>query len=288
MTKVDRGPAYAKALLAELKVSGPADARSIAGQLQLDVSELDVQGFDGALVRAKGTPFGAIIVRDSIRESGRKNFTVAHEIGHFVLPGHEDADLVCTSSDVGNWSKSAKEFELEANEFASELLMPEPLVRQIMGSSEPSFSLIEQIANSCQASLSAAGWRLCELTGHRCAVIWSVARAISWSRRSEEFRFGVSRSGPIREGTFAYDCFAGQDTPDRPEPVAADLWLESRNIAAGAQIWEQSKALPSYSSVLTLLWIKERIEIYSDYDEEASLDELDPEQYTTNRRKWPR
>ena len=68
MTKVDRGPSYAKALLAELKVSGPANARTIARQLQLDVNELDVMGFDGALVRAKGTPFGAIIVRDSIRE----------------------------------------------------------------------------------------------------------------------------------------------------------------------------------------------------------------------------
>src|ERR1017187_5678676 len=133
MTKVDKGPAYAKALLAELEVTGPADARSIAKQLQLEVNDLDVKGFDGALVRAKGTPFGAIIVRGSIRESGRKNFTVAHEIGHFVLPGHEDADLVCTSSDVENWSNSAKEFELEANEFASELLMPEPHVRQVMG-----------------------------------------------------------------------------------------------------------------------------------------------------------
>jgi hypothetical protein len=60
------------------------------------------------------------------------------------------------------------------------------------------------------------------------------------------------------------------------------------NVAAGARIWEQSKALPSYSSVLTLLWIKERIEIYSDSDEEAGLDELEPEQFTINRRRWPR
>jgi len=166
--------------------------------------------------------------------------------------------------------------------------MPEPLVRQIMGTSEPSLAVIERIASSCRASLSAAAWRFCHLTSHRCAVVWSVARIVSWSRRSEEFRFGVSRSGAIREGTFAYDCFEGRDAPDRPEPVAADLWLDSRNITDGAHIWEQSKALPSYSSVLTLLWIKERIEIYSDYDEDIVLDELDPEQFTTNRRRWPR
>lgn len=95
-------------------------------------------------MRAKGTPFGAIIVRDSIREPGRKNFTVAHEIGHFVLPGHDKADLVCTSTEVGNWSDSAKEFEREANEFAAELLMPEVVVRQIMGR-EPSLFLNEDL-----------------------------------------------------------------------------------------------------------------------------------------------
>jgi hypothetical protein len=289
MTKVDRGPAYAKALLAELKVSGTANARMIANQLQLDVNELDVKGFDGALVRAKGTPFGAIIIRDSIRESGRKNFTVAHEIGHFVLPGHENTDLVCTSTEVSNWSDSAKGVEREANEFAAELLMPEITVRQIIGTSEPSLGLIEKIASSCEASLSASAWRFCHLTGHRCAVVWSGAEAgSSWSRRSDEFRFGVSLAGATRQGTFANDCFAGRDTPDRPGPVVAHLWIDSQNVAADARIWEQSKALRSYSSVLTLLWIKERIEIYSDSDDEAGLDELDAEQFTMNRRRWPR
>jgi hypothetical protein len=288
MTKIDKGSAYAKALLAELKISGAPDALKIAAQLQLDVTEMDVKGFDGALVRAKGTPFGAIIVRDSIRESGRKHFTVAHEIGHFVVPGHENADLVCTATDMGSWSDSAKEFEREANEFAAELLMPEAIVRHIVGKSEPSLQLIKRIAASCHSSLSAAGWRFCHLTSHRCAIVWSSKEAALWSKRSEEFRFGVSLTGPTRTGTFAFDCLQGRNTPDRPEPVAADLWLDSQNVGAGNQIWEQSKALPSYSSVLTLLWIKGRIEIYSDYDEETGLDELDPEQFTTNRRRWPR
>src|SRR5208283_5057373 len=108
MTKVDKGRAYAQALLSELKVTGPTDARGIAAQLQLDVSELDVQGFDGGLVRVKGTPIGAIIVRDSIREPGRKNFTVAHEIGHFVLPGHDTSGAVCGPSEIGNWADASR------------------------------------------------------------------------------------------------------------------------------------------------------------------------------------
>jgi hypothetical protein len=94
MAKVNRGRAYAKALLNELNVSGPGDPRTIATELQLDINELDVQGFGGGLVRVKGTPLAAIIVRDSIREARRKNFTVAHELGHFVLPGHDMSGAV--------------------------------------------------------------------------------------------------------------------------------------------------------------------------------------------------
>jgi hypothetical protein len=37
------------------------------------------------------------VIRKSIREAGRKNFTLAHEIGHFLLPGHDQTELVCTS-----------------------------------------------------------------------------------------------------------------------------------------------------------------------------------------------
>lgn len=288
MTKVDKGRAYAKALLAELRVTGPADASAIANQLQLEVNEMDVNGFDGALVRAKGTPFGAIVLRDSIRESGRKNFTVAHEIGHFVLPGHENTEAVCTSDEVANWSDAAKELEREANEFAAELLMPEVAVQQIIGKSDPSLTVIQQIASSCDVSLSAAAWRYCQLTGHRCAIVWSGPKRSSWCKRSQDFRFGVSLAGATRQGTFANDCLAGREVPDRPQQVSASLWLESHNVSNDALIWEQSKALPTYSSALTLLWIKDRIEIYSDDDESIALDELDPEQFTVNRRRWPR
>lgn len=79
----------------------------------------------------------------------------------------------------------------------------------------------------------------------------------------------------------------GRDTAGWPDPIGADLWLDSQNVGTSAQIWVQSTAPPSYSTVLTLLWIKERVEIYAAYDEDA-LEELDPEQFTTNRRRGPR
>ena len=172
MTKVNRGPVYAKALLTELKVLGWPDARGIAAQLQLDVTELDVQGFDGGLVRAKGTPFGAIVVRNSIREHGRKSFTVAHEIGHFVLPGHDAGGAVCGSSDIGNWADASRELEREADEFAAELLLPTDYAKPKFRGESPSLKIIQRVANESNVSLSATAWRYCDLMSERCAIVF--------------------------------------------------------------------------------------------------------------------
>ena len=227
-----------------MKVSGPPDARSIAAQLQLDVTELEVQGFDGGFVRAKGTPFGAIIVRNSIREPGRKNFTVAHEIGHFVLPGHDAGGAVCGPSDIGNWADASRALEREADEFAAELLLPSDYARPKFKGESPSLGIIQAVANESNASLSATARRYCDLVSERCAVVWSKNGTVSWYKPSQEFGFYLKRGWEIPKGTQAWECFSGTRTHERPEPVAADLWLDERVILENSVIWEHSIGLP--------------------------------------------
>ena len=277
-----RGPVFARTLLEEL--GGPREPRAVAADLHLEVREVTSSGFDGALVRPTNLPIGTILLRDSITESGRKAFTIAHEIGHFVLPGHEKADLVCTSEDIGNWSDATRKFEREADEFAAELLMPMSLVQPVVRAARPSISVIEKIAEAGRASLSAAAWRFCDVTSERCAVVWSTRRFVSWSKRSAEFGHWIPRGAEVQRGTFAFDCFSSERVPKEPQPVEASLWLESATIAPGARIQEESKFLPSYESVLSLLWIDHRIEQES---EEEALEELDPSEFTTARKRWP-
>jgi hypothetical protein len=68
------------------------------------------------------------------RSRGRRRFTIAHECGHWVLhaPG-ADHPVCCRSEDVSEQSdvervRQLRRREAEANAFARELLMPEPLV----------------------------------------------------------------------------------------------------------------------------------------------------------------
>lgn len=284
MAKVNKGRAYAKALLNELHVSGPGDPRTIATELQLDISELDVQGFDGGLVRVEGTPLAAIIVRDSIREVGRRNFTVAHELGHFVLPGHELSGAVCGPSDIGNWGDATQELEREADEFAAELLLPSGYAGPRFKSESPSLGIIQTVADESNASLSATAWRYCDLVSERCAVVWSKKGKVSWHKPSAEFGFYLKRGWDIAKGTQAWECFSGTRTHTSPEPVDAHLWLDERVLLEGAVLWEHSIGLPNYESVLSLLWIKDRIERYSDYDE-PETEEIDPYRFDSLRKR---
>lgn len=69
----------------------------------------------------------AIIGVNSAHSIGRQRFTIAHEIGHLVL--HEDENFhVDEKSPIGfrneESSLAIKDTEIEANQFAAELLMP--------------------------------------------------------------------------------------------------------------------------------------------------------------------
>jgi hypothetical protein len=254
MTTLTKGAAYARALSRELP-RGAGNLLRLAPQLGLEIREVPADGFDGALIRAREVPVGVIVIRKSIRETGRKNFTLAHEIGHFLLPGHDQADLVCTKSDIGNWGGGYKEVEREADEFAAELLMPATLVQRIIGSSAPSLELIQRTAHRFHTSLSAAAWRYCDLAKEPCAVVWSKEGRIDWSKRSETFPLSLRKGNPLPEGTFARRAFAGLPIPKPLQHVAFSLWGAPTDAAKEPKLYEQSKALPAYGSVISLLWV---------------------------------
>lgn len=277
------GPAYATALLSEFRISGIPDLRDVAQRLNLKIKEVDAEGFDGALVRAEGLACGTIAVRESIREMGRKNFTIAHEIGHYILPGHDASAAVCSPSDIGNWSDATQERERQADEFAAELLLPASYAQPIFKSVSPSLNIIQEVADNSAASLSAAAWRYCDLISERCAVVWSHKKKISWYKPSDEFGFFLKRGKAIEKGTQAYECFSGTRIHAKPEAVRADLWLDERVVAEESAVWEHSIGLPFYDSVLSLLWIKQRIEKYS--DDEPDPEYLDPYRYDAARRR---
>jgi hypothetical protein len=277
---------FASELVAALKLTAPIDPQDVARRLGLGVELCDASGFEGALVCSKETRAGTILVKNSIRESSRRRFTIAHEIGHYVLPHHGSKGSLCGTKDLESWDRSLPDEESEANDFASELLIPRSLVGPTLLGRKPTFHLIREICRVFDTSLTASGFRTMQLTSFRGAIVWSTAGVIRWFKASEEFMAFVSVKDAVAEGTYAYDCFRGLTVPDDLKSVRAELWLaESKRNPDYIQ--EHSIWLPSYDSVLTLLYIEESSIALADPGEEG-IEELDPNDFTVNRGRWPR
>jgi hypothetical protein len=117
-------------------------------------------------------------------------------------------------------------------------------------------------------------------------VVWSTNEVIQWSRKSDNFRFFLQRGVKLPQSSYAMAAHKDKDVPKNPEPVAANEWIESDRLRDGAEIWEQSLSLPSYDSVITLLWLKQEIGKEA-VDEDSLLEELDPDEFTLRRKRWP-
>ncbi len=93
----------------------------------------------------------------------RRRFTIAHEVGHFLLHASlPDADSVyCRTAEVQKRTeRPADPREREANRFAAELLMPEEAVRDwVLRVGPDGAALAERFG----VSGLAMGWRLYNL-----------------------------------------------------------------------------------------------------------------------------
>jgi hypothetical protein len=252
-------------------------------EVGLEVVYRKADGYEGALLRIKGVPRGYVVINSGIREESRRRFTIAHECGHFVLPDQQDLSSPCTKDRIENWDDELYRPELEANRFAAEILMPRELVVDYLHS-EPSMKSAQSIAESCQTSLTASTIRLVTLTSFRAAVVWSQKKSARWYKLSPEFGRWI-RKGELSDATFAADCFKGRSVPSQLEPVPGSAWLFEKGLKDDARIWEHSIALPNYDTVLSLLVMREPVEAW---DDSTSIEqELDPNEFTINRRRWP-
>lgn len=110
--------------------SPPVDVYRIARNLGIEVVErpkLVVQGEEasGFLLRTRGR---TICVLNEDDHPNRKRFTVAHEIGHYLLHPFQETYIDWNFRNNKS-SEGTDHREIEANGFAAELLMPEELIR---------------------------------------------------------------------------------------------------------------------------------------------------------------
>lgn len=217
--------------------------------------DIVVGRLDGAAARISRLNGRAKIrLSDRIGHRGHQRFSIAHELGHLILQHDTDITL-CDNDDFYDFQGDSRA-EAEANAFASELLLPDPLVRKLCEISPVSLDPVRRIADDFSTSLTASAIRFAQLSSECCAAVYSHNGVIKWIVKSVTFQYFVPKKRLDRR-SLAYDYFAKGKVSEDCESMDASTWLEHDGRGCPEEIYEHSTPIPALNAVLSLLWLPE-------------------------------
>ena len=188
----------------------------------------------------------------------RQRFTIAHEFGHFILHRAQRQRFNCDKQSVHTGIETLRDIEREADDFASNLLMPGDLLRDWIAKQRIDFRFLGDIAQRFQVSLEALCIRYIKFTTERAILVhWDNGyMKYEWrSGSAVKTRARIRRNGePVEPmpGTLAADVSIAQEW-DGTEMSAA-IWCPEE--APHMKLREFKHTFAGRDRVLTLLLLE--------------------------------
>lgn len=226
----------------------------ISYSIGLNIRETLLQGSEGRIL-IKGST-GIISISSDITHLGKRNFVLAHEIGHFLLHRHIVTLFSDTDKTLSAWHTKGPH-ESEANAFASELLMPEHLFRDKVSNMKLSIGLIEETSNYFHTSLLATFLRYVQLGSYPTMIVFMKDGVVKWKQCSNDFPFKfLPLNSNVPAWTVAGEYFNKGKIEPQPEKVDAIEWFpEDYQIKykKNWKLWEQCYQI-SQKELVSCLW----------------------------------
>lgn len=145
------------------------------------------KGVEGMLMpHPNGSGEWGIIYNETIRSPGRRNFTLAHELGHYLLHRQTNPNgLECSNRNMADWDEGRNKIEGEANTFASYLLMPLDDFRAQIKDRPIDIDVMTDLADRYAVSLTAAILKWMTITKKRAMIVVGKDGFIDWAWSSE-------------------------------------------------------------------------------------------------------
>lgn len=166
---------------------------------RVEVLELpDDLDFDGATFDLKALGRLPTIIVNKGRPAPRRRFTIAHELGHVLIPWHVGSILDEVVPSTGRSDTPYWMLESEANRFASELLMPSSWTAEIFNKLRTPPAALEDIVAIAGVSRTAAAIALINSMpkGYVYAILDMNSR-VTYSGRSPDTIANEPRQGTI-------------------------------------------------------------------------------------------
>lgn len=220
--------------------------------------EKALKGKEGEIVSYGGRSI--ITLNSDIKFEGKKRFIAAHELGHYEM--HRDLTplIVDSESDLLSWYKGGAQ-EVQANEFAAELLMPSEVFYNFCIGKRFSPKLIEDLSLRFKVSKTAAILRFVKRGRHPVCVVCCENNRMKWWKASDDFRYFLEfeRDHHPPTGSVAYEVFTSGKTYAGEEAVQ-DIWksdwFRMKEDEADSRFFEYCLYAPSYNYTISIIWEK--------------------------------
>lgn len=218
---------------------------------QLDIQEfhaLESEGFEGGLITDPERSSGIILVKDGGYPQ-RRRFTIAHELGHFLIPSHipdTPGRFLCSRADMMRLTAKENDrrgrMEVEANRFASLILIPPPALRlALRGRSDPDLQHIPKMARDFDVSKDAMARAYADYHEQPVAVVVvRDARVLRCYRNRIKFPFiQVAPGAPVPQGSLFYKGRHERGVASTFAECVPDIWIEVRRGERAPTLFEQ-------------------------------------------------
>lgn len=219
---------------------------------------LDIDSCEGMLVRnPKDTAEWGIFYNGKASPE-RRRFTIAHELGHFILHRGQRQSFNCDKESVYSGIDTIRVIEREADDFASNLLMPGDLLRDWISNQRIDLHVLSAIAKRFQVSFEALCIRFIKFTPQRAILVYWDNGYVKYEWRSSsavKTRARIRRNGDPAEplpGTLAADASIEQEW-DGAEMSAA-IWCPEE--APHMKLREFKHSYGARDRILTLLLLE--------------------------------
>jgi len=242
---------YAKFVMDFYKVTDfPVDVFKIAEKLGVEIVNADITGAEGILYKNQERPL--LLLNNKSDYPERIKFTVSILLGHLVMPWHLK-QTYCRLKDKKSLDHE-DQFEIEARQFAGELILPGSIVKKDFKKISPSIETFEKLAREkYMCSMTALAHKYSDSYGAKAVYLTSDKASFT---RTYAASFPFKLVGQVMPGSFAHDFVI--HPPKAKETrcgfVKGSIWFE--DISPNTEVYEESMLDPKFGITVTLIQLK--------------------------------
>ena len=224
--------------------------------------EEELNGSDGKIIRGKSKTI--IKVDANISTIERKRFVAAHELGHFFL--HDRLEFHLDNEKSLSWNRLEETYkkgvqEIEANDFAGELLMPDKVFKDFIAGKSFGPNLIRETSERFNTSLTSVIFRMLTLDIAPFFVVFITDGIVRYWRKTEDFKcyanditkisppeFSVAKEYIDADYEFVYSG------SEKAQSIDKSTWFKLNDREEDVEFFEYCIPTKKYKTLISLIW----------------------------------